>query len=198
MRRNRRTIGQFERRPRLRLHRWRKRQRHQGGVCLRQPAPRAIAAANPTGTVTVGSTRHFWAAPFEIGKEFGGLGLPSPWPDDAQNLSIRYRNKAHAGANTTIAVIATDAVLTKPDAKRLAIAAHDGFARAIWPAHTPVDGDLVFGLATGRSGIKPTPDATIDLYAAAGAKIARAIARAVYAATPAEGDLIPVWSGKKP
>lgn len=154
----------------------------------------ALAAANPTGTVTIGTTRHFWAAPFEIGDEFGGLGLPSPWPADAQNLSIKFRKAARAGANTTIAVIATDAVLTKPEAKRLAIAAHDGFTRAIWPAHTPVDGDLVFGLATGRSGIAPSPDAAIDLYAAAGATMARAIARAIHAATPAEGDLMPVWS----
>jgi L-aminopeptidase/D-esterase-like protein len=52
-------------------------------------------------------------------------------------------------------VIATDAILTKAEAKRLAIAAHAGFARAIWPSHTPFDGDLVFALATGASGRKP-------------------------------------------
>ncbi|MCV3241503.1 P1 family peptidase [Mesorhizobium sp. ZC-5] len=154
----------------------------------------ALVAANPTGTVTIGRTRNFWAAPFEVGDEFGGLGLPSPFPADAQDMSIKYRDLMRAGANTTIAVIATDAVLTKAAAKRLAIAAHDGFVRAIWPTHTPVDGDLVFGLATGRSGITPSPDTTVDLYAAAGATMARAIARAVYAATPAEGDLLPVWS----
>jgi L-aminopeptidase/D-esterase-like protein len=154
----------------------------------------ALVAANPTGTVTVGRTRHFWAAPFEIGDEFGGLGLPSPFPADAQDLSIKYRDMMRAGANTTIAIVATDAVLTKAAAKRLAIAAHDGFARAIWPAHTPVDGDLVFGLATGASGVTPAPDTAVDLYAAAGATMARAIARAIFAATPAEGDLLPVWS----
>lgn len=157
----------------------------------------ALVAANPTGTVTVGRARHFWAAPFEIGDEFGGLGLPSPFPPDAQDLSIKYRELMRAAANTTIAVIATDAVLTKAAAKRLAIAAHDGFARAIWPAHTPVDGDLVFGLATGASGITPAPDTAVDLYAAAGATMARAIARAIFAATPAEGDLLPVWSSRK-
>ncbi len=157
----------------------------------------ALVAANPTGTVTVGRTRHFWAAPFEIGDEFGGLGFPSPFPADAQDLSIKYRELMRAAANTTIAVIATDAVLTKAATKRLAIAAHDGFARAIWPAHTPVDGDLVFGLATGASGITPAPDTAVDLYAAAGATIARAIARAIFAATPAEGDLLPVWSSRK-
>ena len=73
------------------------------------------------------------------------------------------------GANTTIAIIATDAKLTKPEAKRLAVAAHDGFARAIWPAHSPVDGDLVFSLATGASGITPDHSAAMDLYAHAAA-----------------------------
>jgi L-aminopeptidase/D-esterase-like protein len=99
-----------------------------------------------------------------------------------------------AGLNTTIAIIATDAALTKAAAKRLAMAAHDGFARAIWPAHTPVDGDLVFSLATGASGVEVDRDAAIDLYAAAGATMARAIARAVFAATPAPGDVFPAWS----
>lgn len=153
----------------------------------------ALAAVNATGSVMVGGTRHFWAAPFEIGDEFGGLGYPSPLPSDASDIRLKFRDQ---GANTTIAVIATDAALTKAQAKRLAMAAHDGFARAIWPAHTPADGDLIFSLATGRSRAAPTPDAAIDLYAAAGATMARAIARGIYAATPAEGDLFPVWSGR--
>ncbi len=100
------------------------------------------------------------------------------------------------GSNTTIAVIATDAVMTKAAAKRLAISAHDGFARAIWPTHTPADGDLVFALATGRSGIELGADAAIDLFAAAGATMARAISRGVHAATPAADDLFPVWSSR--
>ncbi|MEP9395894.1 P1 family peptidase [Mesorhizobium sp. KR2-14] len=154
----------------------------------------ALVAVNAVGAVTVGRSRHFWAAPFEIGDEFGGLGLPSPLPKETTNIELKFRHKPTAGANTTIAVIATDAVLTKAAAKRLAIAAHDGFARAIWPAHTPMDGDLVFGLATGKSGLAPDPDDTTDLYAAAGATMARAIARAIYAATPAPGDVMPVWS----
>lgn len=154
----------------------------------------ALVAVNATGTVTVGAGRHFWAAPFEIGDEFGGLGFPNPLPADAQELSVKYRQMAHAGANTTIGIVATDAVLSKPAAKRLAIAAHDGFARAIWPTHTPVDGDLVFGLATGQSGISPSPDAALDLYAAAGATMARAIARAIFSAAPEAGDPFPVWA----
>ncbi|ESY84004.1 peptidase T4 [Mesorhizobium sp. LNHC220B00] len=162
----------------------------------------ALAAVNPTGSVTVGRTRHFWAAPFEIGYEFGGLGYPSPMPEDAKRILLKYRDKDHgrkmdSGGNTTIAVIATDAVLTKAAAKRLAISAHDGFVRAIWPTHTPADGDLVFALATGKSGVELTADAAIDLYAAAGATMARAISRGVFAATPADNDLFPVWSSRQ-
>jgi L-aminopeptidase/D-esterase-like protein len=156
----------------------------------------ALAAVNALGSATISRTRHFWAAPFEIGDEFGSLGYPSPMPKDASDILLKFRDR-HAGANTTIAVIATDAVLTKAAAKRLAIAAHDGFARAIWPSHTPMDGDLVFALATGRSGKALEADDAIDLYAAAGATMARAIARGVYAATPAEDDLFPVWSSRK-
>ncbi|BAV44965.1 peptidase S58 DmpA [Mesorhizobium loti] len=161
----------------------------------------ALAAVNPTGSVTVSRTRHFWAAPFEISDEFGGLGYPSPMPDDAKRILLKYRDRQagrqmETGGNTTIAVIATDAVLTKAAAKRLAMSAHDGFVRAIWPTHTPADGDLVFALATGTSGIVLEADAAIDLYAAAGATMARAISRGVFAATPADNDLFPVWSSR--
>jgi L-aminopeptidase/D-esterase-like protein len=57
-----------------------------------------------------------------------------------------------AGANTTIGVVATDAVLSKPQAHRLAVMAHDGLARVIHPVHTPLDGDTLFTLATGTTG----------------------------------------------
>jgi L-aminopeptidase/D-esterase-like protein len=156
----------------------------------------ALAAVNATGSTTIGDTAHFWAAPWEIGDEFGGLGMPARLAADAQDIRLKFRDDARAGENTTIAVIATDAILGKADAKRLAIAAHDGFARAIWPAHTPVDGDLVFALATGRTGVKLNIDAAIDLYAAAGATMARAIARGVYSATAQEADIFPVWSAR--
>lgn len=151
----------------------------------------ALAAVNAAGSATVGRTRHFWAAAQEIGAEFGGLGLPHPLPADAQDIVLKQVGPIQ---NTTIAVIATDAVLTKAAAKRLAIAAHDGFARAIWPAHTPVDGDLVFALATGRSGIELSAIEAIELYAVAGAAMARAIARGVFEATPTQGDRLPTWS----
>ena len=61
-------------------------------------------------------------------------------------------SKPQAGSNTTIGVVATDAVLTKPQAHRLAQVAHDGLARSIRPVHTPMDGDTLFALGTGTSG----------------------------------------------
>ncbi len=156
----------------------------------------ALVAVNPTGSVTVGRGRHFWATPFEIGDEFGGHGMPSPLPVDAQDVLIKFRDPVSPVANTTIAVIATDAALTKAAAKRLAISAHDGFARAIWPAHTPYDGDLVFSLATGRNAARLDPAMEMDFHAAAAATMARAIARGVHAASAIAGDIMPVWSSR--
>lgn len=153
----------------------------------------ALAAVNAVGSANIGKTRHFWAAPFEIDDEFGGLGMPHPMPNDATAIRLKFRDEKPL-KNTTIAVIATDAVLTKASAKRLAISAHDGFARAIWPSHTPFDGDLVFGLATGASGKELQPESVIDFYATAAAVMTRAIARGVYAAEPSPGDLFPCWS----
>lgn len=157
----------------------------------------ALVAVNATGSVTVGRSRHFWAAPFELDGEFGGLGYPSPLPDDAARVLKKYEEENSAAANTTIAVIATDAVLTKAAAKRLAISAHDGFTRAIWPVHTPFDGDLVFALATGASGIVIEQADVVDFFAAAASTMARAIARGVHAATAMPGDTMPVWSAGK-
>ncbi|MEZ0004305.1 P1 family peptidase [Sinorhizobium fredii] len=153
----------------------------------------ALVAVNALGSATIGDTRHFWGAPFELDGEFGGLGMPSPWPQDAAQPRLKFREAA-AAANTTIAVIATDAVLSKAEAKRLAIAAHDGFSRALWPSHTPLDGDLVFALSTCASGKKLLLEDFIDLSAAAAATMARAIARGVHDAAAAAGDLKPAWS----
>ncbi|MFD2238521.1 P1 family peptidase [Aureimonas populi] len=151
----------------------------------------ALVAVNAVGSPLVGTTRHFWAAPFEIEDEFGGLGLPAPLPADA--ILPRTKLGARAGANTTIAIVATDARLDKAGARRLAVAAHDGFARALWPAHTDFDGDLVFGLATGGSGIAPDARQALELGAAAASVMARAIARGVHAASTAENDPLPAW-----
>ncbi len=150
----------------------------------------ALVAVNAAGCVTVGGGPWFWAAPFERGDEFGGRGLPSPMPPGA----LAFRTKGRAAENTTLAVVATDATLTKVQAKRLAIMAQVGIAHAIRPVHTPLDGDLVFTAATGR---KPLPDpihGLAELGSAAADVLARAVARAVYEATalPFPGAL-PAW-----
>jgi D-aminopeptidase len=151
----------------------------------------ALVAANPVGAVTTPGDRHFYAAPFEIDGEFGGLGTD---PASGLGLSLESRKTVAMSPreNTTIAIIATDATLTKAECARVAVAAHDGIGRATVPAHTPFDGDLVFALSTGD---KPQGDVTLIGHAAS-LCLARAIARAVFAATPAEGDMLPCWRDK--
>jgi len=157
----------------------------------------ALVAVNALGSATIGDTRHFWSAPFEEDEEFGGLGMPEPFPRDARELRIKFRDGQRETQNTTIAVIATDAMLTKAEAKRLAIAAHDGFSRALWPSHTPLDGDLIFALATGTSGKTVSVQDFIDLGAIAASTMARAIARGVHDATAAENDIMPAWASRR-
>jgi len=154
----------------------------------------ALAVVNAVGQATIADGPHFWAAPFEIDGEFGGRGLPSPLPSDA--AAIRHKLGRDDRSNTTLAVVATDAALTKAQAKRLAVMAHDGFARALWPSHTPFDGDIVFALATGRIPISETPADIVEMGAATAACVARAIARGVCEATPADADRLPSWREK--
>lgn len=155
----------------------------------------AIVAVNPVGAATFGGLPHFRAAPFEIASEFGGHGLPDLARDGAEARRILTKPIGSVeGANTTIAVIATDAALTKPQAARLALAAQDGIALAVYPAHTPLDGDTVFTLATGGRAAPRTPADFVELTAAASAALARAIARGVHAATPRAGSPLPAWS----
>jgi L-aminopeptidase/D-esterase-like protein len=136
----------------------------------------AITAVNAFGSPLIGTTHHFWAAGFEVGSEFGGYGLPHPWPEDAS--TVRTKADFQERENTTLACVVTDAALTSGDATRLAVMAHDGFARALYPAHTPADGDLVFALSIGD---RPT-DASqlIHLGTAAARAVTRAIALGVY------------------
>ncbi|NDW45978.1 P1 family peptidase [Ruegeria sp. PrR005] len=156
----------------------------------------ALVAANPMGSVTTPGDRHFWAAPFEIDGEYGGLG-PDTNGGLGRQLESRkvkaMRSRTEERANTTIAIVATDADLSKAQCQRMAIAAHDGIARATVPAHSPGDGDLVFSLSTGdRQMNAPERDLTLIGHAAA-VCLSRAIARAVYLARPAAGDLLPCW-----
>ncbi|MDO6584304.1 P1 family peptidase [Salipiger sp. 1_MG-2023] len=149
----------------------------------------ALVAVNPMGSVTTPSGRHFWAAPFEIDGEFGGLGI-DPVPDIILPESRKASAMAGLG-NTTIAVVATDADLDKAQCHRLAVAAHDGIGRAILPAHSPMDGDLVFSAATGRKALVAPGMQLAAIGHAASLCLSRAIARAVWEATPAPKDTLP-------
>ena len=93
----------------------------------------------------------------------------------------------------SIAIVATDLELSKVDLKRISIAAHDGISRAIVPSHTPFDGDLVFAASTAAKKME-TDSATLSIigYAAA-ICLSRAIARAVYEASPEKNDIYPTW-----
>ena len=138
----------------------------------------ALVAVNAVGRATIGEGPHFWAAPYEKNGEYGGLGWPAPWPADA----LDFRIKGDAAENTTIAIVASDAALTKPEAKRLAIMAHDGMARALRPSHACLDGDTIFSAATGTARQVPNLRDRIEIGMAAADCLARAIARAVYEA----------------
>jgi D-aminopeptidase len=151
----------------------------------------ALVAANPVGCVTPPGQRRFWAAPFEMAGEFGSLGQPDPSPPLTVS-DTKLALAADPGASTTIAIVATDAALSKAGALRLATAAHDGIARAIQPSHTPFDGDLVFAVATGTAR-EPAPADLAMLGHAAATCLARAIARAIWLARPAPGDARPTF-----
>ena len=159
----------------------------------------ALVAANPVGSVYMPDGETFWAWPFEIDGEFGGRGpgaLPpagDPQPDDTK---LGAMGRLRPGANTTLAIVATTADLSTAEAKRVAIMAHDGMGRAIRPAHTTFDGDIVFALASGATSLGEGPArggprsprgraraaALSRLGSAAADCLARAIARAVFSA----------------
>ena len=167
-RRTRRQDGQPQGRARLGIRhhaRWRNRRRDRRGQCLRQ--------------------RHHWRRPAFLGGAIRAGGRVRR----ARLARLRFRPmplrsalKGGVRENTTVALVATDATLTKAQANRLAMVAHDGLARAIYPVHTPLDGDTVFAAATGK---RPAPDlmAFTELGAVAANVLARAVARGVYEAT---------------
>jgi len=149
----------------------------------------ALVVVNALGSATVGEGPEFWAAPWEMGAEFGGRGLPAMF-----DPAIEPRPGKRLGEATTIAIVATDARLTQAQAQRMAVAAHDGMARALVPSHTPFDGDLVFAVSTGARDL---PDPVADPFVlghVAASVLARAIARGVHQARAMPGDLQPTWA----
>lgn len=155
----------------------------------------ALMIANPIGSITTPGERHFWAAPYEIDGEFGGKGV-DPSTGLGRDLNSEKITAMLKHANTTIGIVATDAKLSKAQCKRIAIAAHDGIGRACVPAHTPMDGDLIFSTTTGDKDLT-NPDFELAMIGHAAALcVTRAIARAVYEASPAPNDLLPTWREK--
>ena len=155
----------------------------------------AIVAVNCWGSVVApggdGGGGTFWAAPYEIGAEFGGLGSaglaagPEDWGLAKTSSQAR---------NTTIACVATDVALTPAQARRVAIMAQDGLARAIRPIHAPFDGDVVFAISTARRALDEDADfAVARLGALAADTLARAVARAVFEAHPWPGGAVSGW-----
>jgi L-aminopeptidase/D-esterase-like protein len=156
----------------------------------------ALAVVNAVGSVTVGNGPWFWAAPFELDGEYGGRGLPPSFTLDMLAIRLKGCPVATAAENTTLVVVVTDAILTKPQAKRLAMIAQTGLARAIYPVHAPLDGDVLFAAATGEKPVDPLFGLT-ELGMVAANVAARAIARGVFNATalpfPAA---LPAWKDR--
>ena len=146
----------------------------------------ALVGANPFGEVVMPDGT-FWAWPLELEGELGGrvpgrLGRP---------LSDGFPPGPPPVSNTVIAAVAVNLALGKAQAKRIAMMAQDGIARAVRPAHTPFDGDTVFAVATGDLDREVTPRLLAEAGALAADCLARAMARAVLASAPL-GDK-PSW-----
>ena len=168
----------------------------QGSASARTSAGYVVAAlvlVNAIGSAVIGDGPHFWAAPWEQGKEFGGLGSPQRLTDVERSLLW----KGAGEVATTIAIVATDAVLTKAQAKRLAIIAQGGLSKGLRLAHAMFDGDTVFAAATGRKRLEEPRRDLVEIGALASDCLARAVARGVYEATalPFPGAL-PSWTDK--
>jgi L-aminopeptidase/D-esterase-like protein len=159
----------------------------------------ALVVVNAAGDVVDTATGLPWLA-----DQIEEFGLVPPPPD--QIAAYADRHTELSPLNTTLAVIATDAVLSKAGCRRVAIAAHDGLARTIRPCHTPLDGDTVFALATGAIEVPPDPTTPASMSpetplitaigAAAADCLARAVLRGVLAAQSVAGiptyrDLLP-------
>jgi putative pantetheine hydrolase len=156
----------------------------------------ALVVVNSGGSPVDPSSGELWGARHGLPGEFTELRRPSR-ADLATFRALPWPPQPEQPANTTLAVVATDAELTKAELTRVAGAGHDGMARAIDPIHTYTDGDVVFTLSTGRHAV---PDAPSDgfirpavarftqlapIIAAAADVVARAIVHATLHATSA-------------
>ena len=159
----------------------------------------AVVIVNAAGDAVDPATGLPWLA--DQIEEFGLIAPPAD-----QIAAYADRRAEFSPLNTTIAVVATDAVLSKAGCRRMAVAAQDGLARTIRPSHTPLDGDTVFALATGAIEVPPDPTTPasmspeVPLITALGAAAADCLARAVLvgvlaaesvAGIPAYRDMLP-------
>jgi len=135
----------------------------------------AIAAVNAAGEAVDFATGRAFAGDHEVDGEFGVR-----WPDRPGEVPGRRTD-----LNTTIGVVACDAALTKAEARRLAVAAQDGLARAVRPAHSMFDGDTVFALATGGRELPGEPGSFALAARAAARVFARAMVHGLLSATSA-------------
>ena len=136
----------------------------------------AIAVANPVGEVIIPGTSTFWGWMLERDGELGGQ-VPPTAPVQASDVP-----ESQTGENTTLAVVATDATLTRDQAYRIAIMAQDGLAQTIRPVHSPADGDTGFVLSTGARPFEDLASSMTELGALASECVARSIMRGVYEA----------------
>jgi L-aminopeptidase/D-esterase-like protein len=137
----------------------------------------ALVAANAAGEAVDPDTGRPWMADLELAGEFGAR-----WPDRGITLPA-----TESPLNTTIGVVAVDTALSKAEAQRLAMAAQDGLARSVRPAHSMFDGDTVFALATGARSLENGPLGLDQLCAAAADVFARAVVHALLAAESVPG-----------
>ncbi|MCI4675072.1 P1 family peptidase [Candidatus Mycolicibacterium alkanivorans] len=159
----------------------------------------AVVAVNSAGNVIDPATGLPWMA--HLIAEFGLVAPPAE-----QIAALAARDGELNALNTTIAVVATDAALSPAACHRFAVAAQDGLAHTIRPAHTPLDGDTVFALATGRVVVEPDPDTPVamspetKLVASLGAAGADCLARAVLVAVMAAEQVagIPTYRDMSP
>jgi len=143
----------------------------------------ALVAANSVGSPLIPGTDVFWAFALEQAREFGGRRLDNFFDNIPLDLPDDMKGAARPRENTMIAIVATDADVTRNELKRIAIMAHDGMARAVRPSHTQFDGDTVFAVSTARRAISGERErAVLYLGSLAADCLARAIARGVYEA----------------
>lgn len=140
----------------------------------------AVAGSRPGGIGSVSVTAHgFTVGALIAVNSFGEVHRGAP-PDGDVALPKLDRTGGLAAQSTCIGAVATDAPLTRAQAQRVAMMAHDGLARAIRPIHTPFDGDTIFALSTGpATGVDPVTLAILGTLAAD--CVARAVRRAVFA-----------------